>query len=118
MQYLICGLIGLFGGVAGGLFGVGGGIVMVPAMIMFLKLDPKTAIGTSLAVIVFTAVAGSVQHWRLQNIDWRLVMLLVPTAILGGVLGAQLTEALSSANLKRGFGCLLLLAAARLLFSR
>ena len=55
MHYLIAAVIGLVGGVTSGLFGVGGGVVMVPAMFYLLKLDLKTAIGTSLVVIIPTA---------------------------------------------------------------
>lgn len=65
MHYLIAGLIGLVSGVTSGLFGVGGGIVMVPAMIYFLTppiRDIKQAIGTSLAVIIPTAIVGTFKH--------------------------------------------------------
>jgi uncharacterized membrane protein YfcA len=118
MFYLCAGLIGLIGGVTSGLFGVGGGVVMVPAMMMFLKLDIKSAIGTSLAVIVPTALMGTVKHHGLGHVDWRLAWALVPTAILGGFLGSWLTKAIASPDLKRAFGGFLILVGARLLFFR
>ena len=58
MEYLIAGLIGILSGVASGLFGVGGGIIMVPAMVYFMKMDIKLAVGTSLMVIIPTAASG------------------------------------------------------------
>ena len=118
MQYLLAALIGLGGGVASGLFGVGGGIVMVPAMIFLLAQDPKVAVGTSLAVIVPTALVGSFRHATFDNVDWRIVMMLVPTALIGGWIGPQIAEAISGLALKRAFGCVLLLVAAKLLIGK
>ena len=118
MQFLVAGLIGLVGGVASGLFGVGGGIVMVPAMVYFLTMDIKLAVGTSLAVIIPTAITGVFKHHTLGNIDWRVAMSLIPTAICGGYLGAWLTKSISSGNLKRGFGGFLILVGIRLLLGK
>ncbi|MBI3851852.1 MAG: sulfite exporter TauE/SafE family protein [Verrucomicrobia bacterium] len=116
MNYLMAGIIGLVSGVASGLFGVGGGIVMVPAMIFFMTMDIKRAVGTSLAVIIPTALMGSFKHYQQGNLDWRVALSLAPMAILGGYAGAWLTTQISSANLKRGFGGFLVLVGCRLLF--
>jgi len=116
MFYLYAGLIGLVGGVTSGLFGVGGGVVMVPAIMLLLKTDIKIAIGTSLAVIVPTALMGTFKHHDLEHVNWRLAWALVPTAILGGFLGSWLTRAIPSPDLKRVFGGFLILVGARLLF--
>ena len=118
MQFLYSALIGLGGGLAGGLFGVGGGIVMVPAMIFFLKMDPKAAIGTSLAVIVPTALTGAAQHFHLGNVQWRVALALAPTAVLGGFCGAWLTSHIPVLGLKRAFGCLMLVGAVKLLMAK
>jgi uncharacterized membrane protein YfcA len=90
MNFVIAGIIGLFSGVASGLFGVGGGIVMVPAMVYFLSppiKDIKQAIGTSLVVIIPTALMGSYKHFQQGNVEWRTVAALVPLAIAGSYLG-------------------------------
>ena len=115
MQYLMAALIGLAGGVSSGLFGVGGGIVMVPAMVYLLNMNIKTAIGTSLIVIIPTALTGAVKHYQLGNIDWRMAASLVPLAILGGFLGAALTKSLPADTLKKLFGGFMILAGCRLL---
>ena len=115
MQYLMAALIGLAGGVSSGLFGVGGGIVMVPAMVYLLNMNIKTAIGTSLIVIIPTALTGAVKHHQLGNIDWRMAASLVPLAILGGFLGAALTKSLPADTLKKLFGGFMILAGCRLL---
>jgi uncharacterized protein len=118
MQFVIAGLIGLVSGVTSGLFGVGGGIVMVPAMMFFLGLDIKTAVGTSLAVIIPTALSGSFKHFQLGNLNWPVALSLAPTAVLGSYAGAWLTKEIPAANLKRAFGGFLVLVGIRLVFGK
>lgn len=116
MQYVIAGLIGLFGGMTSGLFGVGGGVVMVPAMVYLMHANIKTAIGTSLIVIIPTALTGAIKHHQLGNIDWKIAALLVPLAIVGGFIGAALTKPLPADTLKKLFGGFIILAGCRMLF--
>lgn len=116
MQYLIAGLIGLTSGVTSGLFGVGGGIVMVPAMMFFMNFDIKIAVGTSLAVIIPTAIMGSFKHFQMGNVDWRMAVSLAPMAIVGSYGGAWLTKTIPSADLKRAFGGFLVLVGIKLAF--
>ena len=116
MQYLIAGLIGLAGGVSSGLFGVGGGLVMVPAMVYFMQMNIKTAIGTSLVVIIPTALTGAFKHQQLGNIDWKVAASLIPMAIIGGFIGAALTKHVPAEMLKKLFGGFIILAGCRLLF--
>ena len=118
MNYVIAGVIGLVSGVTSGLFGVGGGVVMVPAMMFFLGLPIKTAIGTSLLVILPTSLAGSYKHYTQGNVDWRVALTLAPMAIVGSWTGAWLTTHISDQNLKRVFGGFLVLVGLRLLLMR
>src|SRR5262245_41321682 len=115
MQYFIASLIGLASGITSGLFGVGGGIVMVPAMMFFMGMDIKAAVGTSLAVIIPTAIAGSFKHYMQGNVRWLSALTLAPTAIIGSVLGAHLTKIIPAPDLKRAFGGFLILVGLRLL---
>jgi uncharacterized membrane protein YfcA len=119
MNYLIAALIGLVGGISSGLFGVGGGVVMVPAMLFFTALamrDTQQAVGTSLVVIIPTAIIGAFKHKTLGNINWPIAAMLVPGAIIGGWIGATFTQGISSDNLKRMFGGFLILVGCKLLF--
>ncbi len=123
MQYVIAGVIGLVGGVSSGLFGVGGGIVMVPAMFFLMSppiRDIKQAIGTSLVVIIPTALIGALKHYKsdpaLSNIHWPTAASLVPTAIAGSYLGAWLVTRLHVDDLKRAFGGFLVAVGCYLLF--
>ena len=118
MYYVLAGIIGLISGITSGLFGVGGGVVMVPAMVFFMQLDMKTAVGTSLAVIIPTALVGTLKHYQIGNINWAAACSLAPMALLGGYLGARLTVPIASADLKRGFGAFLVLVGLRLLFMK
>ena len=118
MQYLFAGVIGIFSGVASGLFGVGGGVVMVPAMVFFLGMDIKRAVGTSLAVIIPTAISGAFKHHQLGHVDWKVALMLLPTAVIGSYCGAWVTKEISSGNLKRIFGGFLLFVGFRLVLGK
>lgn len=107
MIYVFAVLVGLASGLSSGLFGVGGGVVMVPAMVLLLGSDMKRAVGTSLAVIVPTTLVSAWKHQNQGNIDWTLAAKLVPMAIVGGFLGAWLTQHISTGGLKKAFGVFL-----------
>lgn len=116
MIYFIAGVIGLVSGVFSGLFGVGGGVIMIPAMVYLLHLPVKTAIGTSLAVIVPTAIAGSFKHIQVGNVDFRIVLLIIPLAMVGGFGGAWLASQIPAETLKRVFGGFIVCVGAHMLF--
>jgi uncharacterized membrane protein YfcA len=105
----------LGGGLTSGLFGVGGGIIMVPALVLLMQADMKSAVATSLAVIVPTTLASSLLNHSYGRIDWRLVAALAVPAILGGLASTWFKEQIPSEILKRVFGGFLLLVGARLL---
>ena len=107
-------LIGLFGGVTSGLLGVGGGIIMVPAMNLLAGVPIKTAIGTSLAVIIPTALVGVSEHHRQGNVDWRIALWIALTATVGGWIGAKFVGSISPLLLKRSFGALMVLVGTRM----
>jgi len=123
MNYFIAALIGLVSGITSGLFGVGGGIVMVPAMLFFLTppiRDMQQAVGTSLAVIIPTAIMGTWKHFNkdpaISNVNWQVALALIPTAVVGGYLGAWLTKVIPAGDLKRAFGGFIILVGIKLLF--
>lgn len=108
-------LLGLASGLLAGLFGVGGGIVIVPALTVLFKLNIKEAIGTSLAVIVPTAIMGSYTHWRHGNVRLFEAGLVAVGAVVSAVIGASITAQLSSQTLKRLFAVLLIAVAVRMM---
>lgn len=116
MTYFWAALIGLISGICSGLFGVGGGIVMVPVMVLLLNMDMKRAVGTSLAIIIPTAILGSVRHFKNGNLDFPLFLAIAPWALFSGYFGAWLTQHVSSGQLKRAFGVFLVLVGVYMVF--
>lgn len=112
---LLCALIGLAAGSLGGLLGVGGGVVMVPAFMRFLGLSAHEAVGTSMAVIVFTAIVAALRHHQLGNVNPKVMAIVAVLAMLGGYLGASLSERLPERQLRLVFGLFLLFVAVQML---
>jgi uncharacterized protein len=108
---------GVLTGAVSALFGVGGGIVMVPLMTIVLDLSQHTAEGTSLLVIVPTALAGVVAHRRRLRVSLRHVTLLAAGGILGSFAGASLALGIEGDVLGRMFGGLLTLVGLGMIWS-
>lgn len=113
---LIC--IGLIAGMVSSMLGVGGGIILVPILILLLKLDPHQAIGTSLAIIIPTVLVGALTHYQLGNVNVQLAIIIAIGAVIGAVIGVHVAEALPSVYLKKIFGVLLLLIATKMILGR
>ena len=113
MTYVLAVVLGLAAGVFAGMFGVGGGILFVPALIA-LGLDHHDAIGTSLLAIVPTAVVGTWRQSRYGNVRWRAALVLGIAAAAAAQGGVVLAEALSDSTLRRLFAGLLVLVAAQI----
>jgi uncharacterized protein len=90
------GAVGVTGGFLSALFGVGGGIVIVPLLILLLAFDSKRATGTSLAAIGMTAIFGVVSFSALGEVSWRHAAVVGLPAIAGAVVGTRLQRAVSS----------------------
>ena len=110
-------LIGLGVGVLSGLLGIGGGVVLVPAMVYLLSVEQHTAQGVSLAVIVPTAVVGAITHYRHGNVLPRLAVGLGLAAVVGAVVGAWLSAMLDDDVLHRAFGALVVFVGARMILA-
>jgi uncharacterized membrane protein YfcA len=108
-------VVGLVAGVLAGLFGVGGGIILVPALVIVLGVTQHVAQGVSLVAIVPTAVVGTVTNYRRGNVAVRVAVGVGVTSIVGAVIGAQLTAVVPADLLRRAFGALLILVAVNLL---
>lgn len=116
MGIWICCIGGILAGLLSGLLGIGGGVLLVPILYYLLKLDIHIAIGTSLAVIVFTATAGAIAHFALANINLKIVWIIAIFAVIGSILGANLCRSLSAATLRRLFAIILFLLSAKMFF--
>ena len=106
--------IGLVSGVFGALFGVGGGLVVVPLLVLLAGYDARTATATSLAVIVLTAIFGVIAFTALGEIDWRAAAVVGFPAMAGTVVGTRIKRRLSSRLLLFLFAAFLVAVAVRL----
>lgn len=97
-------LIGLAGGFAGGMLGIGGGAIYVPAIVILLGANQHSAQGASLAAIVPTAIVGSITHLRHKNVDVPVVIQVVPIAIVAGFAAGFVADRIDAATLQRIFG--------------
>jgi uncharacterized membrane protein YfcA len=103
--------VGLGVGVLTGLLGVGGGFLLVPALVLLAKVPMKKAIGTTLVIIAMNTTAGYLGYLGTVDVPWRLVLAFGGVAAIGIVLGTALVPRIPQAALKRGFAILLVLIA-------
>jgi uncharacterized protein len=100
--------LGLAAGVFSALFGVGGGIIIVPGLVA-LGLTMHKAVGTSLAIIIPTAISGVYAHYVYGNIETKVLVLVAVGAVIGAQFGAAIAENLQDTLLKRLFGVFIIL---------
>lgn len=96
-------LIGVAGGFAGGLLGIGGGTIYVPAMVILLDEDQHLAQGASLAAIIATGIVATFTHYRRGNVDVQVAAQVAPPAVIAGFAGAFAADALDAIVLQRVF---------------
>ncbi len=104
-------LAGFGVGVLTGFLGVGGGFLIVPALVMFGGLEMKKAIGTSLFVIFLNCIAGLIGHASQNHFDWSLTALVMLLAVGGTILGTILSHKLAAHRLQKMFAVLVLVVA-------
>ncbi|MEM8615431.1 MAG: sulfite exporter TauE/SafE family protein [Pseudomonadota bacterium] len=115
---------GLFSGLVAGLFGIGGGAVIVPVLILLFEAlgygetASHVAIATSLATIVLTSARSVQAHHQRGAVDWSVVKLWAPWIMIGAIVGQVVAGFLSSQVLKGFFGAMALVLAAQLFFGR
>jgi uncharacterized membrane protein YfcA len=110
------GFIGLVGGLVSGLFGVGGGVLFVPLLVLFLNLNLHLAIGTSLVAIVPTAFVGAFRHFSENAVDFRVALLLTLFAAVGAWLGAGISLRMDLLFLRKLYSVFLMVLALQMFF--
>lgn len=109
-------LLGALIGVLSGIMGIGGGTVLVPALVLLLGLEQHLAQGISLAAIVPASLVGALSHYRQRNVNVSLALALGLAAALSAFAGATIAGSLDAAILRRLFAAFLALISLRLLF--
>jgi uncharacterized protein len=107
--------IGLAAGLLSGLFGIGGGIIIVPALLLIGKMQPNTATGTSLGALLLPVGAlGAWQYYKDGHLDVRASLLIALGIFIGAYLGALLMRDLNPMMAKRAFAVFLVVVAGRI----
>ncbi len=112
-------LIGLLAGFFSGTLGIGGSVVMIPLMILWLNFSQHEAQGTSLAVLaVPVTLLAAYNYYQEGHVNWKYAAIIAFTFIIGGYLGSKLAISINQALLKKVFGGILLLVALKMILGK
>jgi len=110
-------IIGLVAGFLSGMVGIGGGIIIVPALVFFLGFTQLQAQGTSLAMIMLpVGILGVIQYYKQGYVDFKYVLIIAAGFVLGSFLGSKVTLSIPQDLVKKIFAILLLVVATKMLF--
>ena len=116
---LILALIGLLAGTLGGMVGLGGGLIIVPAMIYFMGADQKTAQGTSIAIMLPPiGLFAAMNYYKAGYINVKYAAIIALTFLVGGYFGSRLAIALPEAVVKKVFAGLMIITAVKMIFTK
>jgi len=110
-------LTGLAAGILGGMVGIGGGIIIVPALVYFLAFSQHQAQGTSLALMLFpVGILGVINYYKKGYVDFRYAGLLAIGFVVGSYLGSKFSLSLPQLTVKKIFAVIMLIVALKMLF--
>jgi uncharacterized membrane protein YfcA len=110
-------LVGLLAGMLSGLVGLGGGVIIVPALVFVLGFSQHQATGTSLGILLLPAgIFAVMNYYKRGYVDVKVVLLIFAGFLLGGYLGSRISVSMPEATLKKIFAVALLLIAGKVLF--
>lgn len=113
--YVKSALIGTAAGIAAGLFGVGGGIIIVPSVVLLLDLTQREASGTSIAAVIVLSATAVTAFGISGDVDWSAALLIFIGSSVGAIAGARLTTIVPERILTAMFAALMLVAGIRML---
>jgi uncharacterized protein len=112
-------LLGLAAGIAGGMFGIGGGIILIPALVYIFGLTQHQAQGTTLAIMIPPiGLLAAMRYYYSGNVKLGMAGFICLGFFVGGLIGANFVQGLSDPTLKRIFGVFLLFVAVNMIFSK
>jgi len=119
LTFIILIIIGLLAGVLSGLVGVGGGILMIPLLIIFLGLTQHQAQGTALfAMLPPIGILAAINYYKEGFVKWEYAFVIAITFVVGGYLGSKLSLSLPPQTVRKVFGVIMLLGAIKLISSK
>ncbi len=117
MNIVLLLIVGVAGGVIGGVFGVGGGIIVVPALVLGFGFAQHLAQGTMLATLLLPSFAFAVwTYHKAGNINWQAALLVSVGMMIGSILGAKYAQQIPAPVLKKMFGILMVVGGLKLIF--
>ena len=117
--FIILIIIGLLAGILSGLVGVGGGILMIPLLIIFLGLTQHQAQGTALfAMLPPIGILAAINYYKEGFVKWEYAIVIAFTFVIGGYLGSKFSLSLPPQTVRRVFGVIMLLGAIKLISSK
>jgi uncharacterized protein len=112
-------IIGLMAGVFGGMFGVGGAIIMIPALVYFLGVDQHTAQGTSVAVLLPPiGLFAAYNYYKAGEVNIWYAVIIAVAFLVGGYFGSMIALKLSGSLMRKVFAVMLILIALKMLFTK
>lgn len=118
-QLILLIIIGLLSGMLAGIFGVGGAILVIPALVFMMGLSQHQAQGTSLAFMIPPiGILAAWNYWKEGYVNWKFALVLSLTFVVGAYLGSIFSLNISDRMLRRIFGVLLLFVAAKMIISK
>lgn len=115
MTVLLIFTLGLFGGVLSGLLGIGGGVVMVPLMVLVLGMSQHIAQGVSMLVIIPTALVAIWHFHKDKLVNYRMAALLAGGAVTGTLISSNFVQYIPGADLKKLFGVFVIYTGIRMI---
>ena len=117
MEILILIAIGIAAGVLSGMFGVGGGIIIVPALVYFMHMTQHEAQGTSLGLMLLPiGILAAYNYYQKGNLDIKAGLIIAAAFVVGGYFGSKLSLGINQDMLKKIFGFLMMAVAVKLIF--
>lgn len=118
-QLIILIIVGILSGLLAGAFGIGGAIIVIPALVFILGLSQHEAQGTSLAFMLPpVGILATWNYWKAGHVNWKIALVLSLTFLVGAYFGSQFSINISDRSLRRLFGVLLILIAFKMIFSK
>ena len=112
-------LIGIVAGILSGMFGIGGGIIIVPALVYLCGFSQLKAQGTSLAILLPpVGIFAFIEYYRKGQVDVKAGVLIVIFLVIGSVFGSKLAQNLPVEVMKKSFGILMLIISVKMIFSK
>ena len=117
--FIVLIIIGLLAGILSGLVGVGGGIIMIPLLIMLLGLTQHQAQGTALfAMLPPIGILAAMNYFKQGFVKWEYAVVIALTFVIGGYFGSKLSLSLPPQTVRRVFGVVMLIGGFKLIFSK